>query len=287
MENSFPLEIWSEILSHIAILGDINCLFQINKTFYNLVPKSIKIIQESRYISQIPLQKWINLQECHIMTEINSKEDFSRLLSMKVVHIATSTDIINRTWNLPDNYEKKFHVFYTQSSKRFPYSRCFSYYEGIIDIETNNPVIHEMMKLLSATKIMTFREGAVFNSHQLIDYFSPNPIGIRLSEYNPHYCLCFIVNNPVIRSIGVDNITKCHMDFDKFGVQCYLNGRANPCLRDINIDLPVQYTDFSKLLECFPNLKSALIITSSDTLLPIISGIRIRGYDPECKLYFN
>ncbi len=287
MDVLLPSELWSLILSYVTNIADINRLFLVDKLLNNLVPKSIVQIDESDYIFLIPYSKIINfhnIRKCSIMVEIHDK--LSNLLSWDIAHIASTTDIISSTWVLPNNFENKTHILYTRPNNIYPYTRCLSYSEGIINIETNDPVIHELMRQTSNTRMLIFRETAAFNPHMIVDYFSPNNIGLQFTEYQPYYCLCFLNNNSNIKYVGVDVVAYCMVDFSKFGKQCYLDRKVHPCYREISINLPILYNDFPKLLECFPNLKSALIVTSINTVLPTISDIKINGYDPKLNIYF-
>ena len=289
----FPYDVWLLILSNITKPIDINVTIRSCKVFRDIIPKSIRIVEKEIGVSQIPVEiakSWSQLEQCHLRISLNNNDDyFSKLSKLQICSVVISENLLIDVWfsywisskHSDEEFYNISHTFYIEGETS---DIRFRSRKGIITVNNLTPSLQEMVGALTKRFPLIVEVYDQICPFTVVRSIYPNVIGIRLTERQLMYCpLYILISCKNIKYIGID--PKIIIQKGSHGY--LLEEIDTACEREVDIDIPIRVTDLPKLHECFPNMKSVLVLNCVNNILPKIPGIIVKGYDPVLSKYFE
>ena len=102
-----------------------------------------------------------------------------------------------------------------------------------------------------------------------------------------HRFLDVICNNENIEYVGINSKSLWISHKISRNINELLDSIKIPCQTEIDLDIPFHIKDLDKIHSKFPNMKHICVIASINDKLPIISNVKITGYDPQINKCFD
>ena len=267
----FPFDIWSIIFTDINILNDIRNLLLTCKIFYNIVPKTIKVIKDEQKAEFQHIENFSALNTCHLTITNISQDQMKKIVHLKKLSVITDSDNIKNVW-MPywiNQTQERFDTISHSLTFKLPgfdsdynliinnrFIECIcSDDEGII-YKSFDVVICDFIKPLVNNFNLIF---IIKYDHYINDILIFRPFGIKCkrfhSDNNP---FMLFISHPHISYLEIEKISGYEIFpwkvFPNTMIEYYLNSVAL-CEREITIKMPLLEESILNIRKKFPQSK--------------------------------